>query len=157
MKTGMCHHTSRQPPTDTQCIPMASSGHPRLRPVQSGQWPFPGTLQPRGHVGWVSSRQAGVQRLRARGSGGQTDSLGWTGPDGWHVAELLLSAPGSLAHLGVPSALRDVPPASASQGRAALSLGQVKEQRIFNRGKEPAVQLIQNNDILQNRHILHIL
>lgn len=69
-----------------------------------------------------------MQRLRAQRSGGQTDSLGWTGPAGWHVAELLLSAPGSLAHLGVPSALGDVPPPSASQGRAALSLGQVKKQ-----------------------------
>lgn len=134
----MCPNMSRQPPIHTQCTPVATSDHPSLSPVQS--WPVAlsqhaASMRTRGMVIQQPGRCA--RGRRAEGSR-RTDrhSLGWTDPAGWHGPwlELLLCAPGSLAHLGVPPV--DLPPPSPSQGRAALSLGQMKEQWIFRGGRK---------------------
>lgn len=150
MKTGMCPNMRRQAPTHTQCIPMASSDQPSLHPVQSGRGPFPAAAA-------MSTHGTGLQQpgrcAEAQGKGSRTDrhSLGWTGPAGWVIAECpwLLGTSGSISSPACPSSL----PARA--GLLCLWAGEGTVD--LQRGKETAVQLIQNNDILQNRHISYNL
>lgn len=138
-------------------IPVATSGHPSLSPVQS--WPV-ALSQHTASVrtrGMGSSSQAGVPEAAGRrGAGGRTGPArdGHT-PLAGPWLELLLGAPGSLAPLGVPSALGDVPPPSASQGSAVV--GAAGGTVHLQTGKETTVQLIQNRNTLQNTYILYII
>lgn len=145
----MCPNTSRQPATPTQCIPVASRAQPSLSPVQSGQWPFPSSCSHENT--WHGSPAA---RQVCRGSG-QTDAV-WDGQAPLAgMAKLLLSAPGSLARLG--SICSPGCPSSLPARAGLLCLWKGEGTVDLQRGKETAVQLIQSNDILQNRHVLYIL
>lgn len=135
MKNGMCPNTSRQPPTHTQCIPVATSDHPSLTQFRSGHVALSqhaASMRTRGMV--IQAARQVCQRLQGRTEKDRHTQFGMHKPSLLDTGlELLLFAPPSLSQV-LHLLLVDFPPLSPSQGSAGLSLGQMKW--IFREGRK---------------------
>lgn len=135
---------------DHPLLTLGQQGPPRLSPAPGARGPSPAAAPMGAGDGCPAGRQV------CRGSGRTDRQTVWDGQAPLAVAELLLSGPGSLAHPGLHLLSgMSLLPQPARAGLLCLR-GSWRNMDLL-RGKETAVQLIQNNDILQNRHILHIL